>query len=55
MFEDQFQLVRYDNSKSINIIPGHSVRVISTDQGEIPVLVVPGNSIGRYVAADTFT
>jgi hypothetical protein len=50
MFEDQFDLVRWVNADADHeIIPGLSVRAISTDQGLVPVLVVPGNAIGTWL------
>lgn len=53
MFEDQFDLVRWVNADADHeIIPGLSVRAISTDQGLVPVLVVPGNSIGTWLDGD---
>jgi len=55
MFEDQLSLVRYVDDKTSEIIPGHTVRMISTDQGLIPVLVVPGGALGTYVGAGSHT
>lgn len=52
MFEDQFQLVRYVKSDDrMQITPGLSVRAIDTDQGPIPVLVVPGQALGTWTAS----
>lgn len=55
MFEDQFDLVRYVKDDQMTITPGLTVRAISTDQGLIPVLVVPGDSIGSWVDTHTYT
>ena len=57
MFEDQFQQIRYVKDGTYDIAPGLSVRAISTDQGEIPVLVVPGQAIGTYTlsGSDSYT
>lgn len=55
MFEDQFDLVRYVKGDTQEITPGLTVRMISTDQGLIPVLVVPGNSIGSWINTHTYT
>ncbi len=49
MFEDELSLVRYVRSdNNLEIIPGLTVRAISTDQGLIPVLVVPGQFLGQW-------
>lgn len=48
MFEDQVDLVRYVRNDQVEIAPGLVVRAIQTDQGLIPVLVVPGDAIGTY-------
>lgn len=49
LFEDQIALSRIIlPPKQMEIIPGFSVRAIDTDQGVIPVLVVPGNSLGTW-------
>ena len=56
MFEDQFDLVRWVNADADHeIIPGFSVRAISTDQGLVPVLVVPGNAIGTWIDGSSHT
>lgn len=54
MFEDQMDLVRYVKEDKQEIIPGLTVRAISTDQGVIPVLVVPGNAIGSWLSTHTY-
>jgi hypothetical protein len=52
LFADQLQLTRYVMSPAVHqITPGLSVRAISTDAGEIPVVVVPGNFIGQWTPA----
>lgn len=53
LFEDQMELVRYmDNTKTLEITPGRRVRTVSTDAGDLPVLIVPGQNIamGNWVA-----
>jgi hypothetical protein len=51
LFEDQFQLVRYVKSDQLEIIPGLTVSAISTPEGLLPVLPVPGNSIGTWTSS----
>lgn len=54
LFEDQTSLTRiYVGEKRAEVVPGFSVRLIDTDQGEIPVMVVPGNAIGSYTTNGT--
>ncbi len=54
LFEDQLSITRIiAGTKRLEIVPGFSVRVIDTDQGEIPVMVVPGNSVGSYTTNGT--
>jgi hypothetical protein len=49
LFEDQMALSRIMiPPKSMEIIPGFSVRAIDTDQGIVPVLVVPGKALGKW-------
>lgn len=42
LFQDQMELVRYFDQRTLEITPGRSVRMVSTDAGDLPVLVVPG-------------
>ncbi len=52
MFADQQAQVRYLQTPTVHqITPGLSVRAISTDAGELPVVVVPGNFIGTWNAS----
>jgi hypothetical protein len=44
LFQDQMELVRYFDQSLTEITPGRSVRRVSTDSGDLPVLVVPGGS-----------
>lgn len=49
LFQDQMELVRYFNDARVEIRPGHSVRMVSTDSGDLPVLVVPGTmGVGKW-------
>jgi hypothetical protein len=51
LFADQMQLTRYVMAPTMHqITPGLSVRAISTDAGEIPVVIIPGNFIGSWGA-----
>jgi hypothetical protein len=55
LFEDQMELVRYFDQSMLEITPGRSVRRVSTDSGDLPVLVVPGGgptpAIGTWTAS----
>ncbi len=49
LFEDQLSQVRYLATPTMHEIrPGYSVRAISTDEGELPVLKVPGDHMGTW-------
>ncbi len=52
LFADQFSLIRYEKQANAEIIPGFKVRTIDTDQGPLPVLVVPGMALGTYAIND---
>jgi hypothetical protein len=52
LFADQFSLVRYDKQANSEIVPGFRVRTVDTDQGPLPVMLIPGNSLGTYVIND---
>jgi len=50
LFEDQVNLVRYIGEPNFHqITPGLRVRAISTDQGELPVVAVPGAALGTWI------
>jgi hypothetical protein len=52
LFADQMELVRYLAQPSVHqLTPGMSVRAVSTDSGELPVVVVPGNSMGTWISS----
>jgi hypothetical protein len=59
MFQDQMQLTRIITPSRHEIVPGFSVQAISTDVGELPVVVVPGGTaaggIGTWVDSNPFT
>jgi hypothetical protein len=49
LFRDQMNLVRYiKEADRMEIAPGLTVKAVETDQGLIPVLPVPGSSIGTW-------
>ena len=56
LFADQQQQVRYLMEPSRHeITPGLTVRAISTDHGELPVVIVPGNFLGTWTnGSNTF-
>jgi hypothetical protein len=55
LFKDQQEFVRYMDNR-LEITPGRTVRVVSTDAGDLPVLIVPGfPGLGSYtVSGSTF-
>jgi hypothetical protein len=58
-FEDQMQFTRYlKEATRMEIAPGMTVRAISTDAGDLPVVIVPGSTgvgLGSWVDGSTFT
>lgn len=51
LFQDQMELVRYFQDTKVEITPGRSVRMVSTDAGDLPVLSVPGTmGVGKWVS-----
>ena len=47
--------MRYVSADSMEIIPGKTVPAVNTEQGLLPVLIVPGTAVGTYTDTHTYT